>query len=67
MKYIIGIDIGTTSISIAAINEFREVIDSITANHDAFIPGDFPESRVQSPERIFESTSKYSLRSTVSP
>ncbi len=54
MKYIIGIDIGTTSISIAAINESREVIDSITANHDAFIPGDFPESRVQSPERIFE-------------
>ena len=54
MKYVIGIDIGTTSISIAAINESREVIDSITANHDAFIPGDFPESRVQSPERIFE-------------
>ena len=54
MKCIIGIDTGTTSISIVAINKSQEVIDSITANHDAFIPGDFPESRVQSPERIFE-------------
>ena len=52
MKYAIGIDTGTTSISIAAINESREVIDSVTVNHEAFIEGEFPESRVQNPERI---------------
>ena len=52
MKYYLGIDTGTTSVSIAAINSSRKVIDSITANHEAFIPGDFPESRVQDPARI---------------
>ena len=54
MKYTLGIDTGTTSVSIAVLNESREVIDSITVNHEAFIPGDFQESRVQSPERIRE-------------
>lgn len=54
MKYTLGIDTGTTSVSIAVLSEAREVIDSITVNHEAFIPGDFPESRVQSPERIRE-------------
>ena len=54
MKYTIGIDTGTTSISIVAINESREVIDSVTVNHEAFIKGEFPESRVQNPERILE-------------
>ncbi|MBQ3759639.1 MAG: hypothetical protein II876_09305, partial [Synergistaceae bacterium] len=54
MKYTLGIDTGTTSVSIAVLNESRQVIDSITVNHEAFIPGDFPESRVQSPERIRE-------------
>ncbi len=54
MKYTLGIDTGTTSVSIAVLSESREVIDSITVNHEAFIPGDFPESRVQSPERIRE-------------
>lgn len=52
MKYTLGIDTGTTSVSIAAIDSSREILDSITANHEAFIPGDFPESRVQDPERI---------------
>lgn len=52
MKYTIGIDTGTTSVSIAAINESRELLDSITANHGAFIPGEFPESRVQNPAHI---------------
>lgn len=52
MKYTLGIDTGTTSVSIAAVNSSREVIDSITVNHEAFIPGDFQESRVQDPERI---------------
>ena len=52
MKYTIGIDTGTTSVSIAAINESRELLRSITENHGAFIPGDFPESRVQNPAKI---------------
>ena len=52
MKYTIGIDTGTTSVSIAAVNESRELLDSITANHGAFIPGDFPESKVQNPAKI---------------
>mgnify|MGYP002622412562 CR=1 FL=1 len=54
MKYTLGIDTGTTSVSMAAVNSSCEVIDSITVNHEAFIQGDFPESRVQSPERIRE-------------
>ena len=54
MKYTLGIDTGTTSVSIAVLSEAREVIDSITVNHEAFIQGDFPESRVQSPEKIRE-------------
>lgn len=54
MKYTIGIDTGTTSISMALLNESREVIDSVTVNHGAFIDGEFPESRVQSPEKILE-------------
>ena len=52
MKYTLGIDTGTTSVSMSAISESRQVLDSITANHEAFIPGDFPESRVQDPARI---------------
>ncbi|MBQ7168330.1 MAG: hypothetical protein IJR63_00325 [Synergistaceae bacterium] len=52
MKYYLGIDTGTTSVSIAAVNESREIIESITVNHEAFIPGDFPESRVQNPAKI---------------
>ena len=54
MNYTLGIDTGTTSVSMAAVNSSREVIDSITVNHEAFIQGDFPESRIQSPERIRE-------------
>ncbi|MBR0257485.1 MAG: hypothetical protein IJQ58_07095, partial [Synergistaceae bacterium] len=52
MKYTLGIDTGTTSVSLAAINESHELIASRTINHEAFIPGEFPESRVQNPARI---------------
>ena len=52
MKYCLGIDTGTTSVSMSAVTESREILESLTVNHEAFIPGDFPESRVQDPERI---------------
>ncbi len=55
MKYTLGIDTGTTSVSLAAINESHELIASRTINHEAFIPGDFPESRIQNPAQILSS------------
>ncbi|MBR1658040.1 MAG: hypothetical protein IJ697_06200 [Synergistaceae bacterium] len=54
MKYALGIDTGTTSISIAALNEAHELLTSRTVNHNAFIKGKFPESRIQNPELIRE-------------
>ena len=55
MKYTLGIDTGTTSVSLAAIDESRELLTSRTINHGAFIPGEFPESRVQNPAQILSS------------
>lgn len=52
MKYCLGIDTGTTSISIVTLNEAHELTDSITINHSSFIAGEYPESRVQDSERI---------------
>ena len=52
MKYYLGIDTGTTSISIAALHEDNSLITSRTVNHGSFITGDSPASRVQNPERI---------------
>ncbi len=52
MKYYLGIDTGTTSISIAALNEDRKLLTSRTVNHNAFINTDNPSSRIQNPERI---------------
>ena len=52
MKYYLGIDTGTTSISMAALSESRELIASRTFNHNAFITGDSPSNRLQDPERI---------------
>ena len=52
MKYYLGIDTGTTSISIAAVDDARSLITSRTVNHGSFIAGDSPASRVQNPERI---------------
>ena len=49
MKYYVGIDTGTTSISLAAINENGTLTASRTVNHGAFLP---VAGRVQDPERI---------------
>ena len=49
MNYYLGIDTGTTSISLSAVNEARELLASRTINHNAFLP--LP-GRVQDPERI---------------
>ena len=49
MKYFLGIDTGTTSISLAALNESHELLASRTVNHNAFLP---VAGRVQDPERI---------------
>ncbi len=54
MNYTLGIDTGTTSVSIAAINEAHELVTSRTVNHNAFIKGDFPESKVQDSNRILD-------------
>ena len=54
MNYTLGIDTGTTSVSIAAINESHELVTSRTVNHNAFIKGDFPESKVQDAKRILD-------------
>ena len=52
MQSTLGIDTGTTSISVAAVNEAHELIESRTVNHEAFIPGSSHESRIQDPSRI---------------
>ena len=52
MKYYLGIDTGTTSISIAALNEDRELLTSRTVNHESFIHTNNPADRIQNPERI---------------
>lgn len=52
MKYFIGIDTGTTSISMTALNDSYELIESRTLNHDSFIKGEFSKNKIQDPERI---------------
>ena len=52
MKYYLGIDTGTTSISIAALSADRELLTSRTVNHESFIHTDNPADRIQNPERI---------------
>ena len=47
--YYIGIDTGTTSISLAALSDDGELLSTRTVNHGAFLP--LP-GRVQDPERI---------------
>ena len=51
MKYYLGVDTGTTSISIAVMSE-NELAESRTINHASFLPEEFPGSRQQNPERI---------------
>ena len=50
---IIGLDIGTTSIS-AVVAEDEKVIHSVTEQSNAAIKSDFPENRLQSVEKIIK-------------
>ena len=52
MKYYIGVDTGTTSISIAALDEAHSLLTSRTVNHESFIHTENSSSRIQDPERI---------------
>ncbi len=52
MKYYLGIDTGTTSISIVALDGTGKQIESRTIKHGAFITGEFEGSKIQNPERI---------------
>ena len=51
MKYYLGIDTGTTSISTAAIDSSGQLIDHRTLNHSSFIKGE-SFNKIQNPERI---------------
>lgn len=51
---IMGIDIGTTSISMVLIDfKTRELSARKTVNHQTFLQGEFPDERIQDPERIW--------------
>lgn len=53
MGYALGIDIGTTSISIIAMDCVSgELRKSKTVNHHAFLQGHIPVSRIQDPEKL---------------
>ena len=52
MKYYLGIDTGTTSISIVALDNSHELITSRTLNHESFITGSESGNRLQNPDRI---------------
>ncbi|MBR0070572.1 MAG: hypothetical protein IJP97_08760 [Synergistaceae bacterium] len=51
MKYFLGIDTGTTSISIAAIDSSGHLLEHRTLNHSSFIKGE-SFNKIQNPERI---------------
>lgn len=51
MKYYLGIDTGTTSISIAMLDESSRLIEHRTLNHASFIQGE-SFNKIQNPERI---------------
>lgn len=51
MKYFLGIDTGTTSISIAAIDSSGQLLEHITLNHSSFMEGE-SFNKIQNPERI---------------
>lgn len=54
---IMGIDIGTTSVSIVLIEkESGNLIARETAEHRSFLTGDTPEEKIQDPERIYKIT-----------
>ncbi len=55
MKQAIGIDLGTTSISLVALNaENGAVIRAVSQNSEAFLPSTAPYERIQSPQRILD-------------
>ena len=54
---IMGIDIGTTSVSIVLIEkESGNLIARETAEHRSFLTGGTPEEKIQDPERIYKIT-----------
>ena len=54
---VMGIDIGTTSISIVLLDsETGELIARETLNHKSFLAGETPEDKIQDPERILRLT-----------
>lgn len=54
---IMGIDIGTTTISIVLMNkETGTLLARETVNHQSFLPGEVPEEKIQDAERILAVT-----------
>ena len=51
-KLILGLDMGTTSISAVALNEAGRVIQAVTKTHHAAIEGLPTDYAEQNPERI---------------
>ena len=51
MNYYLGIDTGTTSISITAIESSGQLLEHRTLNHSSFIQGE-SFNKIQNPERI---------------
>lgn len=55
--HVMGIDIGTTTISIVLVDtDSGELVGRKTVANDSFCAGEFPESRVQDPEKIWALT-----------
>lgn len=51
--YAMGIDLGTTTISVIMMDsESGKIIDSKTIEHGAFVEGHIPESKVQDPKKL---------------
>ena len=56
---IMGIDIGTTTVSIVLIEkETGSLVAGKTVNHESFLPGKTPEERIQDAEKIWTVTLK---------
>lgn len=52
---IMGIDIGTTSISMVLLDmKTKELVAHETMNHGSFLQGETPEDKIQDPERIWK-------------
>lgn len=51
---VMGIDIGTTSISLVLVDgKTRRLLTQKTVEHRAFLPGGFPEEKIQDPKRLW--------------